>query len=95
MANESIPPDLVAGRYHLRGRVGDGNMSTVYEAQDLRRGKRIVAVKMLNSARVRLGMAAEYLHEDLNRFNDAVIVAARSGEPRTIILDYGDDDYHG
>jgi hypothetical protein len=31
----------------------------------------------LNTARVRLGMAAEYLHTDLNNFNDAVIYAAR------------------
>lgn len=49
----------------------------------------------LNTARVRLSMAAEYLHEDLNRFNDAVIEAARSGEERTIIQDYGDNNYHG
>lgn len=49
----------------------------------------------LNTARVRLGMAAEYLHDDLNYFNNALIEAARSGETRTIILDYGDDDYQG
>ncbi|GLV61185.1 hypothetical protein KDH_80010 [Dictyobacter sp. S3.2.2.5] len=47
----------------------------------------------LNTTRTRLGMAAEYLHSDLNSFNDAVIYADRTGEERTIIIDYGDDDY--
>ncbi|GHO88203.1 hypothetical protein KSZ_62090 [Dictyobacter formicarum] len=47
----------------------------------------------LNTARTRLGMAAEYLHSDLNSFNDAVISAKKSGEERGIIIDYGDDAY--
>jgi hypothetical protein len=45
----------------------------------------------LNTARVRLGMAAEYLHTDLNTFNDAAMYAARTGEQRMIIEEYGDD----
>jgi len=47
----------------------------------------------LNTARTRLGMAADYLHSDLNNFNDTLIDAANTGEPRGIIIDYGDDDY--
>jgi hypothetical protein len=47
----------------------------------------------LNTARVRLGMAAEYLHSDLNNFNEVLIDAANTGEERGIIIDYGDDDY--
>jgi hypothetical protein len=47
----------------------------------------------LNTARVRLGMAAEYLHTDLNNFDDAVRYAGKTGERRMIIEDYGDDAY--
>ena len=47
----------------------------------------------LNTARTWLGMAVDYLHDDLNTFNDAVIFAERTGERRGIILDYGDDAY--
>ena len=39
----------VAGRYQLMCRVGAGNMSTVYEAEDVRRRGHIVAVKLLNT----------------------------------------------
>jgi superfamily I DNA and/or RNA helicase/serine/threonine protein kinase len=45
----NIPAEPVVGRYRLIRRVGGGNMSTVYEAEDSRRGKRIVAVKLLNT----------------------------------------------
>lgn len=45
----STPGDLIAGRYRLKGQVGTGNMSTVYEAEDTRRGHRIVAVKLLDT----------------------------------------------
>ena len=47
----------------------------------------------LNTARVKLGIAADYLHDDLNTFNDTVIFAERTGERRGIIEDYGDDAY--
>jgi hypothetical protein len=40
----------------------------------------------LNTARVRLDMAAEYLHEDLNFFNDQVI-AARHGDYHNSIVE--------
>lgn len=45
----SMPGGLIAGRYRLKSQVGTGNMSTVYEAEDTRRGHRIVAVKLLNT----------------------------------------------
>jgi len=45
----SIPTERVVGRYKLIRRIGGGNMSTVYEAEDGRRGNRIVAVKLLNT----------------------------------------------
>jgi superfamily I DNA and/or RNA helicase/serine/threonine protein kinase len=41
--------ELVANRYKLLRQVGTGTMSTVYEGQDLRRGNRVVAVKLLNT----------------------------------------------
>ncbi len=47
--NSSVSAERVAGRYRLIKRVGGGNMSTVYEAQDTRRGNRTVAVKLLNT----------------------------------------------
>jgi hypothetical protein len=53
----------------------------------------VTHMNALNTARVRLGMAAEYLHSDLNNFNDAVIYAGKTGEHRMIIEDYGDDGY--
>lgn len=40
---------LVAGRYRLIDQVGTGNMSTVYRGEDIRRGNRIVAIKLLNT----------------------------------------------
>lgn len=40
---------LLNGRYHLIEQVGGGQMSTVYRAQDTKRGNMIVAVKLLNS----------------------------------------------
>ncbi len=49
VSNTAVPAEPVAGRYRLIRRVGGGNMSTVYEAQDTRRGNRTVAVKLLNT----------------------------------------------
>lgn len=40
---------LVARRYKLLARVGQGNMSSVYKALDQRAGNQIVAVKLLNT----------------------------------------------
>jgi serine/threonine protein kinase len=49
VSNPALPAERVAGRYRLIRRIGGGNMSTVYEAQDTRRGRRPVAVKLLNT----------------------------------------------
>jgi serine/threonine protein kinase len=40
---------LLNGRYNLVERIGDGNMSTVYQAEDTKRGNQTVAVKLLDS----------------------------------------------
>ena len=48
-SNPGVPTERVAGRYRLIRRVGGGNMSTVYEAEDTRRSGRTVAVKLLNT----------------------------------------------
>jgi serine/threonine-protein kinase len=45
----SLSASLIAGRYRLKSQVGTGNMSTVYEAEDTRRGHRVVAVKLLDT----------------------------------------------
>jgi hypothetical protein len=39
----------------------------------------------LNWARTRLAMAAEYLHDDLNRYNDQMIAAERDGDLPAIV----------
>jgi serine/threonine protein kinase/DNA polymerase III delta prime subunit len=49
VSDSSLSAKRVAGRYRLIHRVGGGNMSTVYEAEDTRRGNRTVAVKLLNT----------------------------------------------
>lgn len=49
MFNISDISKPVAGRYQLLNPIGNGNMSTVYEAQDTRRGRQKVAVKLLNT----------------------------------------------
>ena len=41
--------DLIADRYKLISPVGKGNMSTVYRGEDIKRGNRTVAVKVLNT----------------------------------------------
>jgi serine/threonine protein kinase len=49
-AYKRTTPDLVEGRYLLVERVGGGNMSTVYRAEDILQGHQTVAVKLLNSS---------------------------------------------
>jgi eukaryotic-like serine/threonine-protein kinase len=44
----SLPIEIVANRYRLVCPLGSGTMSTVYKAEDIRRGNRVVAVKLLN-----------------------------------------------
>lgn len=49
MSGLSLSNELIAGRYRLVRQVGTGNMSTVYEGEDIRRGNRTVAIKLLNT----------------------------------------------
>lgn len=51
MNMSSSPIELVAGRYQLIEQAGDGTMSRVYKASDIRLGNRVVAVKLLNTLR--------------------------------------------
>lgn len=46
---ERAHSERVAGRYTLVRQIGTGTMSTVYEAHDVRRTNRVVAVKLLNT----------------------------------------------
>ncbi len=50
MAHAPARSQTIAGRYRLRRPVGDGRMSTVYLADDIRRSSMPVAVKLLNTA---------------------------------------------
>src|SRR5579884_1389065 len=43
-----VPHELIARRYKLVLPLGGGTMSTVYKAEDTKRGNRVVAVKLLN-----------------------------------------------
>src|SRR5579875_157383 len=44
----NLPTELVANRYRLISPLGSGTMSTVYKAEDTKRGNRVVALKLLN-----------------------------------------------
>ncbi len=46
--------------------------------------KWVKQMNALNHARVRLGMAAEYLHDELNHHNDQVIYTSRGDYTRII-----------
>ncbi len=50
MDTPRLPNDLVARRYKLLRPVGNGNMSSVYQAEDTRLHNRIVALKLLDTA---------------------------------------------
>lgn len=39
----------------------------------------------LNTARVRLGMATEYLHDDLNQFHDELLEASQDEQKETTV----------
>jgi eukaryotic-like serine/threonine-protein kinase len=80
--------DVIAGRYHLEGRLGFGGMSTVHLAFDMRLERR-VAVKLL----------AEHLAEDptfVSRFQREAQAAARLVHPNIVqIFDSGLDEQSG
>ena len=76
------PPQTVAGRYRIEGRLGAGGMSTVFRATDSVL-ERSVAVKLL----------AEHLAEDeafVARFRREALSAARLQHPNVVqVFDSG------
>jgi serine/threonine protein kinase len=55
--------ELIAGRFKLVTRVSNGNMSEVYQAEDIRHHQRIVAVKLLNTSHKDAVKQEMYLRE--------------------------------
>jgi eukaryotic-like serine/threonine-protein kinase len=82
------PPQMVAGRYRIEGRLGAGGMSTVFRATDSVL-ERSVAVKLL----------AEHLAEDeafVARFRREALSAARLQHPNVVqVFDSGQDPDSG
>jgi eukaryotic-like serine/threonine-protein kinase len=82
------PPQAVAGRYRIEGRLGAGGMSTVFRATDSVL-ERSVAVKLL----------AEHLAEDeafVARFRREALSAARLQHPNVVqVFDSGQDPDSG
>jgi eukaryotic-like serine/threonine-protein kinase len=82
------PPQTVAGRYRIEGRLGAGGMSTVFRATDSVL-ERSVAVKLL----------AEHLAEDeafVARFRREALSAARLQHPNVVqVFDSGQDPESG
>jgi eukaryotic-like serine/threonine-protein kinase len=82
------PPQTVAGRYRIEGRLGAGGMSTVFRATDSVL-ERSVAVKLL----------AEHLAEDeafVARFRREALSAARLQHPNVVqVFDSGQDPDSG
>ena len=82
------PPQSVAGRYRIEGRLGAGGMSTVFRATDSVL-ERAVAVKLL----------AEHLAEDeafVARFRREALSAARLQHPNVVqVFDSGQDPDSG
>jgi serine/threonine-protein kinase len=76
-------PRLLAERYRLDRRLGEGGMGTVYAARDIR-GNRDVAVKVIR---------AEHLSDrtTLARFRREARLTARLGHPNAVaVYDYGE-----
>ncbi len=76
-------PRLLAGRYRLDRRLGEGGMGTVYAARDIR-GNRDVAVKVIR---------AEHLVDRtaVGRFRREARLTARLGHPNAVaVYDYGE-----
>jgi serine/threonine protein kinase len=89
VAAEAKADDLVGttvgGVYQLIGRIGEGGMGTVYEAEHLRLHKRF-AVKLIRTALAENSKALE-------RFHREAIVASRLGHPHLVnVFDFGISD---
>jgi serine/threonine-protein kinase len=82
MTDADLGGRILAGRYRLRRRIGEGGMGVVYEAENVLIGKR-VAVKILSTA-----LSAS--DEQIERFEQEARAAAALGHPNIIdVLDFG------
>lgn len=76
-------PRLLAGRYRLDRRLGEGGMGTVYAARDIR-GNRDAAVKVIRAEQLSDRTA-------LSRFRREARLTARLGHPNAVaVYDYGE-----
>lgn len=76
-------PRLLAGRYRLDRRLGEGGMGTVYAARDIR-GNRDAAVKVIRAEQLADRTA-------LSRFRREARLTARLGHPNAVaVYDYGE-----
>ncbi len=76
-------PRLLAGRYRLDRRLGEGGMGTVYAATDVP-GARDVAVKLIRADQLKDGSA-------IARFRREARLTGRLGHPNAIgVFDYGE-----
>jgi GAF domain-containing protein len=76
-------PRLLAGRYRLDRRLGEGGMGTVYAARDIR-GNRDAAVKVIRAEQLSDRTA-------LARFRREARMTARLGHPNAVaVYDYGE-----
>lgn len=60
---DEIPDGLFVRRYRLTKRIGQGNMSEVYQAEDIEHANKIVAVKLLNTQHKDVIKLEMYLRE--------------------------------
>jgi tetratricopeptide (TPR) repeat protein len=70
---------ILAGRYRILSRLGEGGMGSVYQAEDLRLPGRLWAVKeLLGNAQ----LPPEELTAAIKRFDDEIALLARLSNPR-------------
>ncbi len=87
MDTHRLSMEIIADRYKLLGKVGTGNMSTVYEGIDTRRANRAVAVKLLNTAH------EDELKQELFRRETKALEQLE--HPNIVdVLDYGWSEQH-
>jgi hypothetical protein len=78
--NEPVAGELLASRYRLEAKLGEGGQGTVFAAMDVQLGRR-VAVKLLTS------------HQHTDRFRHEAALAKGLSHPNTVRLqDYGEDE---
>ncbi|MDO9015684.1 MAG: serine/threonine-protein kinase [Myxococcales bacterium] len=85
----SEPGDLIGGRYRVVRELGRGGMGNVYEAENLRTGRRVALKTMRASA---LGARAEMV----GRFEREARAAGQLRHPNVVdVIDLGDDPERG